>query len=171
MKSLKCPNPDCSLCGKAKADNIVRHGFYKVKSGKRRRYRCSCCGATFGRTKGTAYYRLQHSASTFDEVAHLSVEGLSKSAIARVKGIAWNTVDRWLERAAACCREFNDQHVTDIAVDEFQADEIRTIAPGKDHPVWIFATMDVWSRLWMSVVVGRRSYRTLIRSSKTRVLE
>ena len=55
------------------------------------------------------------------------MEGLSKSAIARVKGIAWNTVDRWLERAAACCREFNDQHVTDIAVDELQADEIRTI--------------------------------------------
>jgi hypothetical protein len=34
----------------------------------------------------------------FDEVAALSVEGMNKSAIARVKGIAWNTMHRWLER-------------------------------------------------------------------------
>jgi transposase-like protein len=46
-------------------------------------------------------YRLQHRHATFDEVATLSVEGMSKSAIARAKGIAWNTVHRWLARAAA----------------------------------------------------------------------
>jgi hypothetical protein len=38
-----------------------------------------------------------------------SVEGLSRSAIARVKRITWNTVHRWLERAAAQCRRFNDR--------------------------------------------------------------
>ena len=48
----------------------------------------------------TAYYRLQYRRVTFDEVAALTVEGLNKSAIARVKGIAWNTVRRWLERAS-----------------------------------------------------------------------
>ena len=36
----------------------------------------------------------------FDQVAALSVEGVNKSAIARVQQIAWNTVDRWLEKAA-----------------------------------------------------------------------
>jgi hypothetical protein len=36
----------------------------------------------------------------FDEVAALSVEGLNKSAIARVKRIAWNTVHRWLEKSS-----------------------------------------------------------------------
>jgi hypothetical protein len=59
---------------------------------------------TFCATNGTTYYRLQHRRTTFDEVASLSVEGLNKSAIARVKRIAWNTVHRWLERAAAFCR-------------------------------------------------------------------
>jgi len=49
--------------------------------------------------------------STFDEVAALSVEGLNKSAIARVKQIAWNTVARWLEKAAHSCRRFNDRKV------------------------------------------------------------
>ena len=76
---------------------------------------------------GTPYYRLQHRRATFDEVAALSVEGLNKSAIARVKQIAWNTVARWLEEAAHSCRRFNDQRIATLAVTELQADEIRTI--------------------------------------------
>jgi hypothetical protein len=44
-------------------------------------------------------------------------------------------------------------------VEELQADEIRTIVGGKQQPIWIFASIDVWSRLWPSTVVGRRSYR------------
>jgi IS1 family transposase len=111
---------------------------------------------------GTPYYRLQHRRSTFDEVAALSVEGLDKSAIARVKGIGWNTVARWLEKAANSCRRFNDRKITGITVAELQADEIRTIVGGKDQPLWIFAAIEVWSRLWPSTVVGRRSYRNTL---------
>ena len=157
MKRVSCPNPECP--SSPAGDSVAPHGFYTTKSGKRRRYLCQSCGKTFCSTKGTPYYRLQHRRSTFDEVAALSVEGVNKSAIARVKGIAWNTVDRWLERAAACCRQFNDQTITKLEVPELQADEIRTIAGGKDDPIWIFTTIDVWSRLWPSTVVGRRSYR------------
>jgi len=153
VKSPCCPNPACPH-GK-----VVRHGFYKTESGRRRRHRCVTCGRTFCSTRGTPYYRLQHRRSSFDEVAALSVEGVSKSAIARVKGITWNTVDRWLERAAGCCRQFNDQTITGVDMPELQADEIRTIAGGKDEATWIFSTIDVWSRLWPSTVVGRRSYR------------
>ena len=71
---------------------------------------------------------IQHRRATFDEVARLSVEGLNKSAIARVKRIAWNTVARWLEKAAHSCRRFNDRRIATLAVVELQADEIRTIA-------------------------------------------
>ena len=35
-----------------------------------------------------------------DGVLALRVEGVSISAISRIKGIAWNTVARWLEKAA-----------------------------------------------------------------------
>jgi len=139
--------------------HVIRHGFDKTQSGKRRRYRCNECRRTFCSTVNIAYYRLQHRRSTFDEVAALSVEGVSKSAIARVKGIGWNTVDRWLERAAAYCRRFNDATITGLEIPEIQADEIRTFAGGKDDVVWIFATLDVNSRFWPSTVVGRRSYR------------
>jgi hypothetical protein len=99
---------------------------------------------------------------TFDEVAALSVEGLNKSAIARVKRIAWNTVDRWLEKAAASYRGFNDRKITGITVAELQADEIRTIIHDKEQPIWIFAAIEVWSRLWPATVVGRRSYRSTL---------
>jgi hypothetical protein len=96
---------------------------------------------------------------------------VNKSAIARVKRLAWNTVDRWLERAAAWCRRFNDQSISGLDVRELQADEIRTISGGKEQPIWIFATIDVWSRLWPSTVIGRRSYRNtlaLIRDTRCR---
>lgn len=159
MKSHSCQNPECPLFQKVGAGNVVPCGFYKTKAGKRRRRRCKSCRVTFCSTKGTPYYRLQHRRSTFDEVAALSVEGVSKSAISRVKQIGWNTVDRWLERAAAYCKEFNDKTITGLEIPELQADEIRTFAASKDDVVWIFATLDVSSRLWPSTVVGRRSYR------------
>ena len=91
-------------------------------------------------------------------MARLSVEGLNKSAIARVERIGWNTVDRWLEKASDLGRRFNDQELTGFKATELQADEIRTIIQGKQQPIWIFAAIEVWSRLWSSTVVGRRSY-------------
>ena len=162
MESLSCPNRECPLAGKAGFGNIIGHGFYKTKWGRRRRYRCGTCGKTFCSNSGTPYHRLQHRRTTFDEVATLSVEGLNKSAIARVKRIAWNTVDRWLQRAADSCRRFNDQKIDGIAVSELQADEIRTFIDDKEKPIWIFAAIEVWSRLWPSTVVGRRSYRSTL---------
>ena len=154
MKTPSCPNPACSNSGRP--DSVIRHGFYRTKSG---RHRCQSCRKTFCSRAETPYYRLQHRRSTFDEVAALSVEGVSKSAIARVKGLAWNTVDRWLEKAAVACRQFNNRTITQLDIPELQADEIRTIVTRKDQPVWVFATLDVWSRVWPSTVVGRRSYR------------
>ncbi len=148
MKSLSCANRECSLEGKAAAPSIIRHGFYKTKRGKRRRYRCRSCGRTFCANTGTPYHRLQHRRATFDDVAALSVEGLNKSAVAR-----------WLERPAECCGRFNDQEMTGLHVEELQADEIRTIVSAKQQPLWVFAAIDVWSRLWPATVVGRRSYR------------
>jgi len=63
--------------------------FYKTRLGKRRRYQCRICGKTFCRTPVRLIIDSNNRRTTFDEVATLSVEGMSKSAIARVKGIAW----------------------------------------------------------------------------------
>jgi IS1 family transposase len=39
---------------------------------------------------------------------------------------------------------------------------IRTIIQGKQLPTWVFAAIEVWSRLWCSTVVGRRSYQNTL---------
>jgi transposase-like protein/IS1 family transposase len=168
---LRCPNVQCAGPRTKAARSIIRHGFYKTKWGKRRRYLCQICGRTFCSNSGTPYHRLQHRRTTFDEVATLSIEGLNKSAIARVKRIAWNTVDRWLQKAAGASRCFNDHKIAGIAITELQVDEIRTIIHDQEQPIWIFAAIEVWSRLWPSTVVGRRSYRntfSLIRDISNR---
>jgi transposase-like protein/IS1 family transposase len=162
MKSLNCPNRHCRPSGKGDVGAVIRHGFYTTRRGKRRRYQCQICGKTFSSTTGTASYQLQHRRATFDEVASLSVEGLNKSAIARVQRIAWNTVHRWLARASAWCRRFNDRRIRQRSIAELQADEIRTIVGGKEQSIWVFVVMDVWSRLWPSTVVGNRSYRNTL---------
>lgn len=109
-----------------RVSRIIRYGFYRTTAGKRRRYRCVGCGQTFSTTKGTPYYRLQHRRTTFDTVVTLRVEGASLSAIARTERLAWNTVARWLERAASVCRHFNHGRTTGFVATELQADEIRS---------------------------------------------
>jgi transposase-like protein len=138
---MTCPDPDCACHDEVQPGRVVTHGFYTTRAGKRRRYRCCVSGKTFCSTKNTPYYRLQHRRATFDEVAALSVEGVNKSAISRVKSIAWNTVHRWLERAAIACRRFNENRIEAIEIVELQADEIRTFVGAKRTPVWIFAVL------------------------------
>ena len=162
VKKPRCLNPTCSLHGNVESTGIIRYGFYRTTAGKRRRYRCIGCGQTFSTTKGTPYDRLQHRRATFDSVVTLRVEGVSLSAIARIERLAWNTVARWLERAAAVCRHFSHGRTTGFVATELQADEIRSFTGGKTRPAWVFAAIEVWSRLWTSTVVGRRSYRSTL---------
>ena len=172
VKKPRCLNPTCSLHGNVESTGIIRYGFYRTTAGKRRRSRCIGCGQTFSTTKGTPYYRLQHRRATFDSVVTLRVEGVSLSAIARIERLAWNTVARWLERAAAVCRHFSHGRTTGFVATELQADEIRSFTGGKTRPAWVFAAIEVWSRLWTSTVVGRRSYRNtlaLVRDVATRM--
>ena len=120
------------------------------------------CGQTSSSIKGTPYYRLQHRRTTFDTVVTLLVDGVSLSAIARIERLAWNTVARWLARAASVCRRFSDERTTGFVATELQADEIRSFTGGKTRPTWVFAAIEVGSHLWTSTVVGRRSYRNTL---------
>ena len=158
-QNRSCPDPNCTRHGQFGKGNIVRHGFFTLRRGRRRRYRCNACGRTFCATYGTPYYRLHYSRNTFDEVAQMAVEGVSIAASARVKRLSWNTAARWRERAAETARRFNDRMTHGYELRELQADEIRTFVCRKDSVLWVFAAVEVWSRLWPSAVVGRRSYR------------
>jgi transposase-like protein len=157
-----CPNPACALHGVGNHGNIRRHSFARLKRGRRRRYLCTACGRTFCSTTGTAYHRLQRPRRAFDEVVALRVEGLSIAAIARVERLSWNTVARWLTRAAAAATIFNAERLRGFELVELQADEMRTFAKGKDRPTWIYTTMEVSSRLWPTSNVGSPGYQTTL---------
>jgi len=156
-----CPNTDCQFYSQTNQGNIKKNGIFRLKRGRRQRYSCSACGKTFCSTTSTPYHRIQYSRNTFDEVCYLSVEGLSKSAIARVKRLTWNTVSRWLEKASVAAGQFNDHKLNSYPLKEIQADEIYTFIGRRRYPIWIITLIEVWSRLWPSYVVGRRSYSNI----------
>ena len=81
--------------------------------------------------------------------------------------MAWGTVSRWLELAVAFTERFNDRKLRGFVIHELQADEIRTFVGDKEQVVWILTILEVWSRLWASLVVGRRNFRNI----KTAILD
>jgi transposase-like protein len=96
-----CPNPACCLNRQFGKGNIISHSFYITTQGRRRRYRLRECGKTFSSAHGSPYYRLHKSRSLFDETIPMCVHGIAISAMVRIKKMAWRTVSRWIELAAA----------------------------------------------------------------------
>ena len=153
-----CGKPGCDNFGKPGL-NVVGHGWFVTTSGRRRRYRCTVCGGTLSTNTGTAYRGLRCSRREFDQVASLRVEGVSISATARVTGHSRTTIARWLERAATAAACFNHRLLRDFDVIELQADARCTFIGSKRRTLWLFATIEVCSRLWAGSVLGRRSHR------------
>jgi hypothetical protein len=52
---------------------------------------------------------------------------------------------------------FNDTMTRNILLQELQADELQMVASQHGQPTWVFTTLEVWSRLWSSAVVGART--------------
>ena len=108
---------------------------------------------------GTAYSGLRCTRREFDQVANLRVEGVSISATARLTGRSRNTIARWLDRASTTAERFNQQMLRDFEIIELQADELYTFVGSKSRAMWLFAIIEVSSRLWVGSRLGRRSYR------------
>ena len=91
----------------------------------------------------------------------MAVEGIDISATARIENLSPDTVARWRESATEHAHCFNDKMLNGFDLIELQADEIRTFVDTKKKAIWIFTMFEVWSRLWVAYVVGRRSYRNV----------
>ena len=76
-----------------------------------------------------------------------------------MEGLSWNTVARWLELAAASARRFNDSRTRGYVLRELQLDELSTFLRSRKRQTWIFAGVEVWSRLWVGTLVGSRTFR------------
>ena len=161
-----CPSPACS----DHPARTIRHSSLKTRQRTQRRYRCRGCGRTFAANAGTAYHRLRHSPKLFDQVVALAVEGSSRAATARALQISPSAVRRWLQRAAAHAEAFNDAKVRQVSAVEIQADELKARSEGRGRrPLWTYTSVEVWSRLWLTSLVGRRTLRnTLIHFRETR---
>ena len=162
IKDRCCQNEKCSNHGKFCEGNIIRHSMYKTKQGRRRRFLCKICKKTFSSTKGTVYYRLHKSRTEFDEVAQMTVEGTGISSISRIKHLSWNTIARWQYLASRSASRFNDNKLKNIDLVELQLDEIQSFVGKKKNQIWIFAAIEVWSRLWITHLAGKRNYRNII---------
>ena len=158
IDGMACATPGCDNRGKPGL-NLVGYGSFATKSGRRRRYRCTICRRTLSTNTGTAYRGLRCTRREFDHVASLRVEGVSISSTARVTGHSRNTIARWLERASTAAKHFNDRMLRDFDLIELQADELCTFIGKKSQTCWLFATLEVSSRLWAGSLLGRRSDR------------
>jgi hypothetical protein len=56
-------------------------------------------------------------------------------------------------------KRFNQQMLRDFPILELQADELCTFVGSKRRTIWLFAIIEVSSRLWAGGRLGRRSYR------------
>ena len=81
----------------------------------------------------------------------------------QIKQMAWGTVARWLQSAATCAERFNNRMLKGFVIHELQADEIRTFMGTRKRVIWVLTTLEVWSRLWVSLVVGHRNFRHIQR--------
>ena len=101
----------------------------------------------------------------------MSIEGSSKAATARVNGVSPATVGRWTERAAQFAGRFFGETVRDVEATEIQADELRGYSGSKKRREFVFAAVEVSSRLWLAQRVGgrtKRNCRLLVRETRHR---
>ena len=158
IDGMACAKRGCDNRGKL-GRNIVGHGSFPTKWGRRWRYRCTVCGGTVSTHTGTAYSGLRCARREFDQVASLRVEGVSISATARVTGHARNTIARWLERVSTAAKRFNQRMLRDFEIIELPADALCTFIGTKSSATWWCAAIEVCSRLWAGSVLGRRASR------------
>ena len=158
IDGMACAKRGCDTRGKLGL-NIVGHGSFPTKWGRRWRDRCTVCGGTVSTHTGTAYSGLRCARREFDQVASLRVEGVSISATARVTGHARNTIARWLERASTAAKRFNQRMLRDFEIIALQADALCTFIGNKSSATWWCAAIEVCSRLWAGSVLGRRASR------------
>jgi IS1 family transposase len=135
------------------------HARRRTKRGRRTRYECRHCGRTFTAITGTPYERLRHSATLFDLVARMTVEGMTVTGISRAARLSASTVRRWQQRAAVHAARFSDTQVRGVVAEEVQIDELKTFVAAKRHLAWLFTAIEVSARLWVSSLLGTRSKR------------
>ena len=120
--AFACPNPDCPSYGQQGQGNLRPHGW-SSKARNIRCLRCTTCGHSFSERAGTPLYRTQLPEQTVLQVSQHLVEGTGLRATGRLCGVSLNTVLRFARRAGDHARQFHDQLVRHVEVNQVQVDE------------------------------------------------
>ena len=115
-----CQNSDCRCYNKQDLKNIVRNG--KRQNGTQY-YRCTECGVSFVRTKGTIFYHKKLKKKDVAEICRHFVETNSFRGIARQTKHNKNTICSYVGIIAQHCEQVNDILIHDVKLGINEIDE------------------------------------------------
>ena len=116
-----CQNPQCRCFNKKDQKNIVRNG---KRANGTQYYRCTECGVSFVRTKGTIFYHKKMRKKDVVELCKHLVETNSFRGIARQTAHNKNTICAYVELIAEHCEKFNDFLLKDVKLGVHEIDEL-----------------------------------------------
>ncbi len=115
-----CQNPKCRCYNKKGLKNIVKNG--KRENGIQY-YRCTECGISFVRTKGTIFYHKRLKKKEVVEICRHLVETNSFRGVARETKHNKNTICSYVDLIAKHCEQANDILIEDVKLGTHEIDE------------------------------------------------
>ena len=155
IDGMACAKRGCDNRGKLGL-NIVGHGSFPTKWGRRWRYRCTVGGGPVSTHTGTAYSGLR--LSVYDWRG-MGLEMAQPSGAPGKAPPGQAVVGPCPSRASPAAKRFNQRMLRDCEIIELQADERCTVIGNKSSATWLCAAIEVCSRLWAGSVLGRRASR------------
>lgn len=126
-RTAAAENPPCPRCGHRQT---VRNG----RTRGRQRWVCVGCDHSFGPTTGTAMYRLKTPPAEVARALLVVLRRGSLLAAEEVTGHKYETIGRWLRRAAAHAEALTDALVHDLQLTEVEVDEFWSFVHQKGGP-------------------------------------
>ena len=137
-----CLNEACRCYNKKGLKNIVRNG---KRANGTQYYRCTECGVSFVRTKGTMLYHKKLNKKDVAEISRHIVETNSFRGIARQTKHNKNTICSYVELIAQHCEQFNDISIHDLKLGTHEIDEFWSYVK-KNKRKWNVNTLRILNR-------------------------
>lgn len=93
---------------------------------------------------------------TRKQIFHLLCEGNGIRSITRLVGCAKASISELQKRFCLIIEFLNRKYITDLSIDEIEADELRTFIKHKDNIRWVYVAMDRKSRMILHFHIGNR---------------
>jgi hypothetical protein len=90
-------------------------------------------------------------------VIHMVAEGASLSTTARVTRHSVSTVTRWVRSVGLHAQRLQKKVIVGVQAVEVQVDELRGYLEDREITTWVRSGIEVESRLWLTVKVGKRT--------------